>query len=104
MGFKCPAELFTPDAFDFKKHHASLFAFGHETAPPGVYSVAVTFAMLLWRVAATVTRATRTEEVRKWQAIPGYLTTKKKTASLGDRRPARNSVDRTTAGNFGSVL
>ncbi len=22
-------ELFTPDAFDFKKHHASLFALGH---------------------------------------------------------------------------
>jgi IS30 family transposase len=29
MGFRCPAELFTPDAFDFKKHHASLFALGH---------------------------------------------------------------------------
>ena len=29
MGFKCPAEMFTPDAFDFKKHHASLFALGH---------------------------------------------------------------------------
>jgi IS30 family transposase len=28
LGFKCPAELFTPDAFDFKKHHASLFALG----------------------------------------------------------------------------
>ena len=26
MGFKCPAEMFTPDAFDFKQHHASLFA------------------------------------------------------------------------------
>ena len=25
MGFKCPAEMFTPDAFDFKQHHASLF-------------------------------------------------------------------------------
>lgn len=29
LGFKCPAELFTPDAFDFKHHHASLFALGH---------------------------------------------------------------------------
>jgi transposase, IS30 family len=29
LGFKCPAELFTPDAFDFKKHHAALFALGH---------------------------------------------------------------------------
>ena len=29
LGFRCPAELFTPDAFDFKKHHASLFALGH---------------------------------------------------------------------------
>ena len=28
MGFQCPAELFTPDAFDFKLHHASLFALG----------------------------------------------------------------------------
>jgi IS30 family transposase len=28
LGFRCPAELFTPDAFDFKKHHASLFALG----------------------------------------------------------------------------
>ncbi|HKL25826.1 MAG TPA: IS30 family transposase [Desulfuromonadales bacterium] len=28
LGFKCPAELFTPDDFDFKKHHASLFALG----------------------------------------------------------------------------
>jgi IS30 family transposase len=27
-GFKCPAELFTPDAFDFKQHHAALFALG----------------------------------------------------------------------------
>lgn len=26
LGFKCPAELFTPDAFDFKQHHAALFA------------------------------------------------------------------------------
>ena len=25
MGFKCPAEMFTPDAFDFKQHQASLF-------------------------------------------------------------------------------
>jgi IS30 family transposase len=29
MGFRCPAELFTPDAFDFKKHYADLFALGH---------------------------------------------------------------------------
>jgi IS30 family transposase len=29
LGFRCPAELFTPEAFDFKKHHASLFALGH---------------------------------------------------------------------------
>ena len=29
LGFRCPAELFTPDAFDFKQHHASLFALGH---------------------------------------------------------------------------
>ena len=29
LGFKCPAELFTPDAFDFKQHHAALFALGH---------------------------------------------------------------------------
>jgi IS30 family transposase len=29
LGFKCPAELFTPDAFDFKQHHAGLFALGH---------------------------------------------------------------------------
>jgi len=28
LAFKCPAELFTPDAFDFKLHHASLFALG----------------------------------------------------------------------------
>lgn len=26
LGYKCPAELFTPEAFDFKQHHASLFA------------------------------------------------------------------------------
>lgn len=26
LGFKCPAELFTPEAFDFTLHHASLFA------------------------------------------------------------------------------
>ena len=26
MGFKCPAEMFTLDAFDFKQHLASLFA------------------------------------------------------------------------------
>jgi len=29
MGFRCPAELFTPDAFDFKQHHAALFALGY---------------------------------------------------------------------------
>jgi IS30 family transposase len=29
LGFRCPAELFTPDAFDFKQHHAALFALGH---------------------------------------------------------------------------
>jgi IS30 family transposase len=29
LGFKCPAELFTPDAFDFKQHHAAIFALGH---------------------------------------------------------------------------
>lgn len=29
MGFRCPAELFTPEAFDFKQHHASLFALGY---------------------------------------------------------------------------
>ena len=28
-GFRCPAELFTPDAFDFRPHHAALFALGH---------------------------------------------------------------------------
>ena len=28
LGFKCPAELFTPDVFDFKQHHAALFALG----------------------------------------------------------------------------
>jgi IS30 family transposase len=26
LGFKCPAQLFTPDAFDFRQHHAALFA------------------------------------------------------------------------------
>lgn len=26
LGFKCPAELFAPDAFDFRQHHAALFA------------------------------------------------------------------------------
>jgi IS30 family transposase len=29
LGFRCPAELFTPDAFDFRHHHAALFALGH---------------------------------------------------------------------------
>jgi len=29
LGFKCPAELFTPDNFDFRQHHAALFALGH---------------------------------------------------------------------------
>lgn len=28
LGFKCPMELFMPDAFDFKLHHAALFALG----------------------------------------------------------------------------
>jgi hypothetical protein len=26
---RCAAELFTPDDFDFKQHHAALFALGH---------------------------------------------------------------------------
>jgi len=29
LGFKCPAELFTPEAFNFRQHHAALFALGH---------------------------------------------------------------------------
>jgi IS30 family transposase len=29
LGFRCPAELFTTDAFDFRPHHAALFALGH---------------------------------------------------------------------------
>jgi transposase, IS30 family len=29
LGFKCPAEWFTPGAFDFRQHHAALFALGH---------------------------------------------------------------------------
>jgi IS30 family transposase len=29
MGWKCPAGMFTPEAFDFKEHHASLFALAH---------------------------------------------------------------------------
>ncbi|EQD57567.1 Integrase catalytic region, partial [mine drainage metagenome] len=29
LGFKYPAELFTPDAFDFRQHHAALFALGY---------------------------------------------------------------------------
>jgi IS30 family transposase len=29
LGFRCPAELFTQDAFDFRQHHAALFALGH---------------------------------------------------------------------------
>jgi len=29
LGFGCPAEWFTPDAFDFRQHHAALFALGH---------------------------------------------------------------------------
>ena len=28
-GFRCPAELFTPDAFNFRQHHAARFALGH---------------------------------------------------------------------------
>ena len=29
LGFKCPAELFTPDAFDFRQYPAALVALGH---------------------------------------------------------------------------
>jgi IS30 family transposase len=29
LGFRYPVELFTPDAFDFRQHHAALFALGH---------------------------------------------------------------------------
>lgn len=28
LGFKCPAEIFTPNSFDFRQHHAALFALG----------------------------------------------------------------------------
>lgn len=28
-GLKCPAELLTPDSFDFRQPHAALFALGH---------------------------------------------------------------------------
>lgn len=38
MGFQCPAELFIPDAFDCKKHHASLVCtWLLKPAPPSVY-------------------------------------------------------------------
>jgi IS30 family transposase len=29
LGYKCPAKLFTPEAFDFKQHHAAIFALQH---------------------------------------------------------------------------
>ena len=29
LGFRCPAEWFTPDAFDFRQQHVALFARGH---------------------------------------------------------------------------
>lgn len=29
LGFKCAADPFTPDAFNFRQHHAALFALGH---------------------------------------------------------------------------
>ena len=29
LGVRCPAEWFIPDAFDFRQHHAALFALGH---------------------------------------------------------------------------
>lgn len=29
LGLKCPAKLFTPEALNFKEHHASLFALAH---------------------------------------------------------------------------
>ena len=29
LGFRCPADLFTPDTSDFRQHHAALFALGH---------------------------------------------------------------------------
>ena len=29
LGVRCPAELFTPDAFNFRPHHAARFALGH---------------------------------------------------------------------------
>jgi transposase, IS30 family len=29
LGFKCPVELFRSDAFDFKQHHAAVFALGY---------------------------------------------------------------------------
>lgn len=32
LGFKCPTELFAPDAFDFRKLDAVLFALGTEAA------------------------------------------------------------------------
>jgi IS30 family transposase len=28
LGFKCPAELLTPDAFNFREHYADYFALG----------------------------------------------------------------------------
>jgi len=33
LGFRCPAEWFTPDAFDFRQHHAALFVLGHLNRP-----------------------------------------------------------------------
>jgi len=33
-GFRCPAELLAPDAFDFRQHHAALFALGYSTRIP----------------------------------------------------------------------
>jgi len=45
LGFQCPAQLFTPDGFDFKQHHAAPLHLGLETAqksaaPPAIRAAA----------------------------------------------------------------
>ena len=34
LGFRCPVELLTPDAFDLWQYHAALFALGYSTRLP----------------------------------------------------------------------
>jgi len=61
MNYRCPAQMFTPDAFDFKSHHAALFVLGTAQSISRVLFFEIAGAKL-WQVSDYATPATNTPD------------------------------------------